>query len=513
MRGRRRAEVGRRNFLVALVLQKGLPSGTGVYVQDPVGGKPMNKETILVEIPACFKGVAEATAALVRCLGTVVREVGVGTAVEYGAIETRVAGAVAAVERAAHGDLLGSLEVDAPEVEIGGKRHRRIGRTMGHYKTLAGEVVMERSIYREVGVRNAPTVDPICKRIGAIGDGWTPEAARAMSYLMQQGTSREAETTSRHLGRLPYSRSSFDRVGHEIGGLLLEQHADIEDDVSRKFEIPKQATSVSASIDRVSLPMEEPRKRPVGRPRTNAPKRPVERNFRMAWCGTVTFHDAEGEALHTIRYGTMPHGDPVGMCLAMANEVHWGLCKRPGLELMLLADGAPDIWELLDQTFSLLEKTPHRLLDFWHVLEKLAPAAKAIHGEDGTTVLKAWGHLLRRRSSAAADILSELEASGCEESKFATERPVHEAITYLSNHGHRMNYAGARRRDLPIGSGNVEATCKSLVGTRMKRPGSRWKHETGEHIIHLRALALSDRWHEAMDRLMATQRTAVRIAA
>jgi len=44
-------------------------------------------------------------------------------------------------------------------------------------------------------------------------------------------------------------------------------------------------------------------------------------------------------------------------------------------------------------------------------------------------------------------------------------------MAYLENHAQeegRMDYATARRKNLAIGIGNVEATCKCLVETRMK---------------------------------------------
>jgi len=83
----------------------------------------------------------------------------------------------------------------------------------------------------------------------------------------------------------------------------------------------------------------------------------------------------------------------------------------------------------------------------------------------------------------------------------------------LENHRLEMNYAAARKRGLPVGSGNVEATCKSLVALRMKRPGARWKEKTGGQVLQLRAPALSDRWEPAMRLTLRPLRKAVRIAA
>jgi hypothetical protein len=186
---------------------------------------------------------------------------------------------------------------------------------------------------------------------------------------------------------------------------------------------------------------------------------------------------------------------------------------------VLLCDGAKEMWSLLDAQFTtapfdIKKYVIKRLIDFWHVIEKLAPAAKVMVGDvEAKPLMARWKLLLRNSTKACTSILAELTASGKEFVYVGESQPVHDAITYFTNNAGRMNYAAARRRGLPIGSGSVEATCKSLFNLRMDRSGSRWKGRTGEHIVHLRALALSDRWDAAMDLAMKQPRVLVRAAA
>jgi hypothetical protein len=470
---------------------------------------------IVIEVPAVLKDLVKPVQELFSFVSAQVRASTSGCAIDYGTVERELRTKLAAIECGGHRVMLSSLEIDAPLVEIGGKRFTRVARGVGTYYSMAGPVEVARGLYRPDGCRNAKTVDVISLRTGAVGRGWLPQAASAMAHLLQQGTQREAEQTARRLGCLPYSRPSFDRVAHEVGQAWHAQHVDIEDALIQELEIPRAAKSVSVALDRVSVPMEEPAPKPVGRPRKGAPKRPITRAYRMAYCGTVTLHGKDGTSLHTIHRGCMPNGNPKLLCESMANDVLRMIEKRPRLKIMLLADGAPEMWNLLEDAFAPgLFGSVNRAVDFWHLIEKLHPAAAAIHGTEAAgTVVGDWKRVLCERPEGAKAILGSLELSGCERSELAGRQPVHEAITYLRNNAERMDYRSAREQGLPIGSGNVEATCKTLVGVRMKRCGSRWKEQTGGHILQLRALALSDWYDAALDKLFARRRTAVRRAA
>lgn len=396
--------------------------------------------------------------------------------------------------------LLQAVDVDAKRILVDGQPHTKVGRYEATFFAKEGPIKVTRSLYRLCGARNAKTVDVVAARLGAV-EGWLPNAAKAAAFLLQQGTSREAEATARALGVLPYSRSSFDRVAHDVGERFSIVRDDVEDTLILQYKVSRKAHSISVSLDRVAVPFEELRNMPPDwRPTPDGPQRPIARAWHMAYVGTVTIHDRHGKALHTIRYGRMPlfgHEDLVG---AMTRDVQALLKKRAHLVVVLLTDGAQEMVDALDAQLSseTLGVEPRRHIDFWHVVEKLGSAAKLIHGPKAETVLKRWQILLLNSHRAAARIHTELVASGVEDLE-NEECPVHAAITYMINQGPRMSFAAARTAGLPIGSGNVEATCKSLFGQRFVRTGSRWKEPTGQHIVDLRALALSGRWDDAME--------------
>jgi hypothetical protein len=248
-----------------------------------------------------------------------------GDAVDYGAFEEEVSRATAELECTMHETALSGLNIDAPFVRVWGKTYRRVHSSERNFGTMAGTVRVHRTLYRQVGLRNGPVLDPVAVRVGAVDGRWLPRTARAIGHLIAQGTSREAAVTSRELCRLPYSRSTFERVGHAVGRQYLRRREPVENTLIERLRVPNEARSISVSVDRTAVPMEEPvptkpppvrsklppgvaSKRHAGagldartratlreqerQARASPPK--VARNYRMAYCATVTLHDRGG---------------------------------------------------------------------------------------------------------------------------------------------------------------------------------------------------------------------------
>lgn len=62
-----------------------------------------------------------------------------------------------------------------------------------------------------------------------------------------------------------------------------------------------------------------------------------------------------------------------------------------------------------------------------------------------------------------------------------------------------MKYAQAKQKHLPVGSGIVEAACKTLVGQRLKRAGMSWTINGGQAILTFRSIIKSQRFDKAWE--------------
>ncbi|MFT4752004.1 MAG: hypothetical protein ACJA0J_002449 [Bdellovibrionota bacterium] len=74
----------------------------------------------------------------------------------------------------------------------------------------------------------------------------------------------------------------------------------------------------------------------------------------------------------------------------------------------------------------------------------------------------------------------------------AKEPVVQESLTYLRNQRLRMNYHRLRQDKLPIGSGPVEAGCKTLIKARLGASGMRWLIAGADDMLISRSQALTD---------------------
>ena len=93
--------------------------------------------------------------------------------------------------------------------------------------------------------------------------------------------------------------------------------------------------------------------------------------------------------------------------------------------------------------------------------------------------------------------------------RYPRRQAIHKALAYFREHRRRMRYASLRAQHLPIGSGVVEAACKTLVSQRLKRSGMRWRTAGGQAILTFRALCQSERFERAWSLLGETYKRSV----
>jgi hypothetical protein len=389
---------------------------------------------------------------------------------------------------------LSRFDETAPEIEVNEIAHRRKGEFEKEYCGLSGKFQLKRALY--VPRDGGKAVCPLELRAGMVEGYWTPWAARVMARAVSASTPREAAALFEDLGGMKPSESSLDRLPKSLSEHWEENRELFEDELRSQEVIPARAVAVGVSLDGVLVPMkvaaaekatDEGKESCPVPPSTaekpaaaDADKRPQgPKGYREVGCGTVTFYDAEGERISTIRYGRLPEHKKETLKTQLLAELGSILHSRPDLTLVGLSDGAEDHWEFINQLPQLLglpDKEIKRGLDIFHALERVKKALDAYHGE-GTSASKAafeecriW---LREEDDGDERVLRALRHRR-DNSRGAKRKAIATEIKYLAKRKELTKYKELLDAKLPIGSGIVEAACKTLATERLKRSGMRW---------------------------------------
>jgi len=223
---------------------------------------------------------------------------------------------------------------------------------------------------------------------------------------------------------------------------------------------------------------------------------------REAGCATTVWYDAEGERLQTVRYGRMPERGKQILRTQLAQEASQVLARQPHLRRVLLADGAEPNWGILtevDQACGPAAQPSVEIVDFYHACDHLKEGCDAAWGEStprGKAEFERLKILLKEDEHGAERVIHMLKYHRGR-SRGNQRKRLEIQLTYFRNQQPRMHYAAYLREHLPIASGVMEASCKTLVTQRLKQSGMAWSRSGGQAILTLRSLIQSDRWDAA----------------
>lgn len=160
-------------------------------------------------------------------------------------------------------------------------------------------------------------------------------------------------------------------------------------------------------------------------------------------------------------------------------------------EVCVIGDGAPWIWNIADEQFY----GATQIIDLYHAREHYWTVARETFGCDKGEI-RAWTDE-RRKELDQGKVEQVVEAikhltPTTDQEKDALERE----IGYFEKNRDRMRYSEFRRQGLFIGSGVVEAGCRTVIGQRLKQSGMHWTVRGANNIISLRCCILSNRWED-----------------
>ena len=332
-------------------------------------------------------------------------------------------------------------------------------------------------------------VIPRDSELDIVSTSFSPGVRRLMARVGGKESFDEGRRDLQELAGIVVQTKQVERVSEAVG-VQIEQVASRERRaaLAGKVVLLHSVPKMYVALDGTGVPM-TPRETQgrLGKDETGQAK---TREAKRGCVFTQTRLDHKGRPLRdedsTTYVGAIENAKDFGWRI-FAEAIRRS--SRRAEQLIVLGDGAVWIWNIADEHFP----DAIQIIDLYHAREHLSGLAKLLWGP-GTPKAKAW----------AEARISELDSGDIETllGNLARLRPstatgkdeVRKTIGYFQTNAPRMRYADFRRRGFFVGSGVVEAGCKTIIGHRLKQSGMHWTVRGANAIIALRCCELSGRW-------------------
>lgn len=355
--------------------------------------------------------------------------------------------------------------------------------------TLLGPVRFERSRYR----------CPACGKTRYPGDevldigrtSRSPGVRRQTARLGAKEPFREVARDLRELAGIELSRKDAERVAEAVGA-DMERWDKAGRQRLRLQEPPPPETLKTIEIlyiefDGTGLPMVP--QATAGRKGKQRDGSAKTREAKIGCAFTQTAVDEKGRPIRD------PGSTSFTGAIETAAEFGWRIyaeAVRRGLfearRVVVISDGAEWIRNLVETHFP----GAIHIIDLYHAREHLLDLCRALFDRDLKRFNRfkdQWWHALdlghiERLVQEATQWLPKDEQAG---------KDARREIAYFEKNAHRMRYQHFKEQELFLGSGVVEAACRTIVGERLKKSGMEWTVRGANAIIALRCMTQSGR--------------------
>jgi hypothetical protein len=326
-----------------------------------------------------------------------------------------------------------------------------------------------------------------------LGTQYSPAVRRMMAVVGSDTSFHHGREQLEVLAGLTVTRKAVERHAEEIGADIAGcQLAEIQ----RAVQLPlphlaaPQIPVLYIEMDGTGVPVVAAETE--GRCGKNPDEPAHTREVKLGCVFTQTGVDAEGRPVRddasTTYTGAIEPAENFGRRM-YTEALHRGW-DHARLRV-ILGDGAVWIWNIADREFP----GAIQIVDLYHAREHLWGLANKLFPTDERRKKRWAGQLQNKLDKGKIESLVTQLRGFPAPNPEAAELLQSEA-DYFQRNRERMRYPAFRRRNFFVGSGVIEAACKTVIAKRLKQSGMFWTVRGANAIIALRCTRLSRRFED-----------------